>query len=209
MRLTIRAAGGAFAVLALGLGARAAAGDYPTTPAYPTYHDAPAGCASGSCASGSCGTPVRAGGALNAKVNDRITQLRYGLPCQPCCKPKLSPGGCFGYHPTQWTPWEAVCPTASTVVIPVHTAPPVPAAAPAPTPSAPAPLPTTPAPTTAPKSPVKEPTPAPVTEPAPKPKDSPAAPPKGSAPEAPGKLDERGLILPPVPEIPVVAPSRF
>ena len=200
MRLTIRAAAGALALLALG--SRAAAGDYPT------YHNVPA---QAGCATGSCGTPSRTvGSAVHGRLA-ALTDKRYGNPFDKCCKPKLSPGACFGHYQTSWTPWAAVCPTVSEVAVPATAAPPTPPTppvAPAPLPVAPAPMKdVTPTPAPAPKdvTPVPPATPKLPAPDAPKPPSTP----KGSAPEVPGKLDERGLILPPVPEIPVAAPSRF
>jgi hypothetical protein len=197
MRLTIRAAAGALALLALG--SRGAAGDYPT------YHNVPT---QAGCTTGSCGTPTRTvGSAVHGRVA-AVIDKRYGNPHDKCCKPKLSPGACFGHYQTSWTPWAAVCPTASEVAIPATAAPPAPPVAPAPLPVTPSPMKdVTPVPAPAPK----DVTPVPPATPKVPATDAPKSPttPKGSAPEAPGKLDERGLILPPVPEIPVVAPSRF
>jgi hypothetical protein len=67
--------------------------------------------------------------------------------------PSGCPGSCFGFFPTQWTPWEAACPggycgevVIAGPAVPLHmgtpvTEPGVPAAPPATTPAKPAPMP--------------------------------------------------------------------
>jgi hypothetical protein len=168
MRLTIRAEIGAFAVLALGFGTRTAMADYP-----PSY-------ASGGCATGTCATATRSTCGSCTSLQASLIQKRYGWPA---CGPKLSTGGCYGYHPTQWSSWDAACPgwgagLNQTGVI-VHPQPAAPAQVPAPMPQ--------------PAVPMKSPTPA--------------TPPQQSrvptaAPAVPGPVNDRGLILPSIPTIP-------
>lgn len=191
MRLTIRAEIGAFAVLALGFGARTAMADYP-----PSY-------ASG-CATGACAAPARPAcgpcANLSAKLSESMMLKRYGTPC---CPPRLSTGACYGYFPTQWNSWEAACPGwgagLNQTGASVHPQP-------APLPQAPQPQPA---------APMKSPTPAKEVTPQPKsvtppPVDAPKLPlSRAPTPVVPSPLLERGLILPPVPDIPTSTAPRF
>ena len=147
--------------------------------------------------------PAAGGGCSSGWCVNKTFPLIVGRYPQPCCSPKLASGTCYGHFQTQWTPWATACPTWSESPPPLNTVPPVYNVAPAPVPAG---QPRTPTP---PKEPVPQskdvPPPA---ESSPKP-PAVSVTPKVSVPEVPGKLDERGLILPPVPEIPVSTPPRF
>lgn len=124
-----------------------------------------------------------------------------GRLCAPrYCAPTVCPGSCFGYFKTQWTPWEQACPGWYTS--PAVTAPPA-----RPVPNGTVPPPPAPkAPETAPEP--KSPAPAPAKEPGKEPSAAPKSPSSSSGPLPAPAGRAPGLVLPPVPDVPIGIPPE-
>jgi hypothetical protein len=184
MIATVRA--GWCAGLAVGFGLWAAAGAASAQQPYTTCGATEGGVCTGEAACGPLGMRMRPFGG-------RLCAPQY-------CAPTICPGSCFGYYRTQWTPWEQACPgwyTAPAVIAPP--ARPVPNGT-APPPPAPK------APETAPEP--KSPAPAPAKEPGKEPPAAPKSPSSSSVPLPAPAGRAPGLVLPPVPDVPIGIPPE-